>query len=314
MESGDSFRLVVRRGPQPNQVYELKDDVMNLGRDITNNISINDREVSRHHLRFTRSSDGFTVEDMGSTNGTFINGKRLSGSTFLRNGDMIGLGETVTLGYEAARPAGESSPYQGPAQTPATPPQEAAPAANSYQAPAQPPAANPYQAPTQPPAANPYQAQPPAANPYQAPQANPYQAQPNPPANPYPQQPAGYPPAAASDPYGQAGYGQADPYAQSAGYGTPDPAQAGYYNQPPGQPGYGAPPPPGYDYDPYAMREQGGGNSLRPVLIGCVGLMIFCCVATLVGFVLIDTFNLYCQLPVINSVLRALGLIACGAG
>ena len=103
MQANDNFRLVVRRGPQPNQVYDLNKDIITVGRDITNDITINDPEVSRHHMRFTRGAGGFTLEDLGSTNGTFVNGQRLTGAKPLSNGDMIGLGETVTLGYEMAR-------------------------------------------------------------------------------------------------------------------------------------------------------------------------------------------------------------------
>ena len=105
MQSSENFRLVVRRGPQPNQVYDLNKDIITIGRDITNDITINDPEVSRHHLRFTRGAGGFTLEDLGSTNGTFVNGQRLTGAKPLNNGDMLGLGETVTLGYEMARGA-----------------------------------------------------------------------------------------------------------------------------------------------------------------------------------------------------------------
>ncbi len=100
MQGNGGFRLVVRRGPQPNQVYELNKDIVALGRDITNDIVINDPEVSRHHCRMTRTPSGYTLEDLGSTNGTFINGQRVTGARPLVNGDMIGLGETVTLGYE----------------------------------------------------------------------------------------------------------------------------------------------------------------------------------------------------------------------
>lgn len=103
MQQSDNFRLVVRRGPQPNQVYDLNKDIITIGRDITNDITINDPEVSRHHLRFTRGAGGFTLEDLGSTNGTFVNGQRLTGAKPLNNGDMLGLGETVTLGYEMVR-------------------------------------------------------------------------------------------------------------------------------------------------------------------------------------------------------------------
>ncbi|MCC7452446.1 MAG: FHA domain-containing protein [Anaerolineae bacterium] len=107
MQSSGSFRLIVRRGPQPNQIYELNKDVISLGRDITNDIVINDPEVSRHHCRLTRGGGGYTMEDLGSTNGTFINGQRLTGARPLVGGDMVGLGETVTLGYESTIPAPE---------------------------------------------------------------------------------------------------------------------------------------------------------------------------------------------------------------
>ncbi|MCA9912586.1 MAG: FHA domain-containing protein, partial [Anaerolineae bacterium] len=91
------YRLVVKRGPNPNQIFELNGDVHNLGRDITNDIVINDREASRHHLRISHSVNGYMVEDLGSTNGTFLNGKRMTGAEEIKPGDMIGLGETVTL-------------------------------------------------------------------------------------------------------------------------------------------------------------------------------------------------------------------------
>lgn len=115
MFNSGGFRLVVRRGPQPNQVYELNKDRITIGRDITNEITVNDPEVSRHHCRLTRGQGGFTMEDLGSTNGTFINGRRLTGAQPLNQGDLIGLGETVTLAYEAsigAAPAAVApSPY-----------------------------------------------------------------------------------------------------------------------------------------------------------------------------------------------------------
>ena len=100
MQSTGSFRLIVRRGPNPNQIYELNKDIITIGRDITNDIVINDPEVSRHHSRMTRGSGGFTLEDLGSTNGTFVNGQRLTGARPLGSADMISLGETVTLAYE----------------------------------------------------------------------------------------------------------------------------------------------------------------------------------------------------------------------
>ena len=110
----DTYRLIVRRGPEPNKTFELDKDVLTLGRDITNDIVINDPEVSRHHARFTRGPHGYNMEDLGSTNGTFIAGQRVSGIIVLQPGTMIGLGETVTLGYETTRMPLEGSPASFP--------------------------------------------------------------------------------------------------------------------------------------------------------------------------------------------------------
>jgi hypothetical protein len=108
MYNNGGFRLVIRRGPQPNQVYELNQDMMTLGRDVNNEITVNDPEVSRHHCRLTRGPNGYTLEDLGSTNGTFVNGRRLTGAQPLNVGDLIGLGETVTLAYETSVGGGAS--------------------------------------------------------------------------------------------------------------------------------------------------------------------------------------------------------------
>jgi hypothetical protein len=264
MQGNDSYRLVVRRGPQPNQVHTLEEDVINVGRDITNTLVINDREVSRLHMRLMRGAEGYSIEDLGSTNGTFVNGKRVSGVTPLKNGDMVGMGETVTLGYEVVR-AGQQPPTQQPAQSPAQPPAQPSP---------QPPADGAPSAP-----ADNYDAyRPPAQQPAQQ-----------------PAQPASYQQDAPDAGYEPQGYDQQD-YDQQGGYYPPQ--------------NY-APPPPGYDYDPYAMREEGGSNTMRIFLFGCLGLMIFCCLITIVGVVLVDTLNLYCDLPIIRDVLEALGLLAC---
>src|SRR5258707_15583210 len=100
MQSNGTFRLIVRRGPQPNQIYELNKDIITLGRDITNDIVINDPEVSRHHCRLTRGGGGDTMEDLGSTNGTFFNRQRLTGGRPLFCGVMGGVGETAPPNYE----------------------------------------------------------------------------------------------------------------------------------------------------------------------------------------------------------------------
>lgn len=152
MQGSDGFRLVVRRGPQPNQVYGLNKDVITVGRDITNDIVINDPEVSRHHMRFTRGAGGYTLEDLGSTNGTFINGQRLTGAKPLSSDDLIGLGETVTLVYESAAPAPGKSPAELAEHLPPAAASPYAPGAAAPQARQPQPAPPPYSY-AQPPAA-----------------------------------------------------------------------------------------------------------------------------------------------------------------
>lgn len=237
MQGNDNFRLVVRRGPQPNQTYDLNKDIITVGRDITNDITINDPEVSRHHMRFTRGAGGFTLEDLGSTNGTFVNGQRLTGAKPLSNGDMIGLGETVTLGYELARPQGAGATVAN---------------------------------------------QPPQDSPYQAPG-----------------------PVMPEQPYSPAPVAPQAPAAPSYDYGAPQPAYGASPAQTPG----GAP---GYDYDPYAVREEEPRNTTRWIIIGCAGISLFCCCGSIAGLFLVDALNLWCRIPILYQILNAFGFYAAG--
>ena len=101
MQSGSSFRLVMQRGPTPGKSFEMVKDVVTIGRDVSSDIVINDAEMSRHHARLTRQGDTYAVEDLGSTNGTFVNSVRVVGGQALASKDIMGMGETVTLVYEA---------------------------------------------------------------------------------------------------------------------------------------------------------------------------------------------------------------------
>jgi pSer/pThr/pTyr-binding forkhead associated (FHA) protein len=95
------FRFVMRSGPAVGQTYTLEGDEITIGRDTTNKIAINDSEISRKHARLIRQGEGYVLEDFGSTNGTFVNGQRLSGLIGLKVGDLVALGENIALVYEA---------------------------------------------------------------------------------------------------------------------------------------------------------------------------------------------------------------------
>jgi LysM repeat protein len=102
--------LVMQRGPHPNLTYALEKDVLILGRDASADISINDQAVSRFHARLTRQGSQWVVEDIGSSNGTFVNGQRISGPTVLSPGAQLGLGSNVVLGVQLGAPAYAAAP------------------------------------------------------------------------------------------------------------------------------------------------------------------------------------------------------------
>lgn len=135
------FQFVMRSGPTPGMIFPLEGDQLIIGRDAVNAVAINDAEVSRKHARMTFQGGKYVLEDLGSTNGTFVNGQRLVSSTVLKSGDVVSLGEQIVLMYEglsadagatmigrkAARPAAAAAPVAAPATQYAAPAQPAAP-------------------------------------------------------------------------------------------------------------------------------------------------------------------------------------------
>jgi predicted component of type VI protein secretion system len=97
-----NFRLVMRSGPSVGKVYPLDKDEIFLGRDLNNDIVINDPEISRRHSRLFLQGNSYVLEDMGSTNGTFANGQRLMGTHILRPGDVVTFGERLSLVFESS--------------------------------------------------------------------------------------------------------------------------------------------------------------------------------------------------------------------
>jgi predicted component of type VI protein secretion system len=130
----ENCRLVMNQGPQPGQTFTLDQDLLMLGRDQGNHIVISDPQVSRRHARIMRQGDLVVIEDVGSTNGTFVNGMRLTGPHTLVDGDLIGLGDAVTLTYRGTGVA-TTEPIAGrPAVSPVPPPARAAAPPPAYAA------------------------------------------------------------------------------------------------------------------------------------------------------------------------------------
>jgi len=146
----DGFRLVMSQGPQPGQMFHLEKDSTSLGRDPGNDIMIDDPQVSRQHARIMRQGGLMVIEDLGSTNGTFANGMRLTGPHTLASGDMIGLGDAVALTYYGVGIAEIETVVRQPAAAPPSPSYAPSPSAP------QPPPPSAYTAaPPPPPAAPP---------------------------------------------------------------------------------------------------------------------------------------------------------------
>ncbi len=98
--AGAQYRLVVRQGPIPGQVFELNRNEVSIGRDISNDFVINDAEVSRKHARLILEGDRYKIEDLNSTNGTYIDGQRLIGPHVMAIGEIILFGDNVGVIFD----------------------------------------------------------------------------------------------------------------------------------------------------------------------------------------------------------------------
>ena len=76
LPSGSAL-LVVRRGPGAGSRFLLDQDLVTAGRHPESEIFLDDITVSRRHVEFARSGDGYTVTDVGSLNGTYVNRARV---------------------------------------------------------------------------------------------------------------------------------------------------------------------------------------------------------------------------------------------
>ena len=97
-----SGRLVVVKSAdlQDGEGFELNSAQLTIGRGNQNDIPIaTDEYASARHARFEPRQDGVWVQDLGSTNGTFLNGARLDRPRRLAQGDVVRVGET-DLRYE----------------------------------------------------------------------------------------------------------------------------------------------------------------------------------------------------------------------
>lgn len=158
-----THRLVLSVGPNAGRFFPIVKADTVIGREAGDDIIIMDPEISRKHARIFLQGASYFIEDLGSTNGTSLNGARIQVASPLRVGDVIKLGEKTSLVFE---PITEAETILNPnAQSPATIPAQGEPAFPPV------PAQMPYQLPVyqQMPPVQPAYQQPPVQTPYQQP-------------------------------------------------------------------------------------------------------------------------------------------------
>ena len=143
------------RGPLIGRTFALGDQPLTIGRAADNLVVIASPRASRHHAHIRREGAAFVIYDLGSANGTLVNGQRVQRAV-LQPGDLIDIGDEV-FRFEAGHQQDATLLSAPQAQPPAYPSQPQAP-------PAYPPQAQPPAYPSQPqaPPAYPPQAHPPS--------------------------------------------------------------------------------------------------------------------------------------------------------
>jgi hypothetical protein len=95
----------VELSTQPGQRFSAAGPLITIGRGPDNDIVVNDPEVSRRHVSLTWDGRRYIIQDLGTANGTFVNGARLTATQAVQSGDVIGLGATVALTFQTVAPA-----------------------------------------------------------------------------------------------------------------------------------------------------------------------------------------------------------------
>ncbi|MFW6096895.1 MAG: FHA domain-containing protein [Chloroflexota bacterium] len=118
--STNSGMIVVIKGPSTGLEVRLTEQETVIGRDERADLVFNSSAVSRRHARIILRNGQYAIQDLGSSNGTFVNGQRIEQSTVLKDGDEIGLGQAIVMRFSAIAgdgASGEGEPSSEDART-----------------------------------------------------------------------------------------------------------------------------------------------------------------------------------------------------
>jgi pSer/pThr/pTyr-binding forkhead associated (FHA) protein len=109
--------LIAHEGELEGERWVLDQERVTIGRAVDCDIVLPKRQVSRRHARIERVDDGYVLRDLGSKNGTYVNGQRVEGAPYrLKDGDEIQIALYVKLGFvgaDATVPLELTGPYRG---------------------------------------------------------------------------------------------------------------------------------------------------------------------------------------------------------
>lgn len=106
--------LIIKYENQPAQQWSMKQDVVVVGRGEESDLVVDERQVSRQHIRIYRDGEAYFIQDLESKNGTWVNGQQLKGTRKLQDGDEILLALTVRIQFIGSG-ATSPLPFEPPA-------------------------------------------------------------------------------------------------------------------------------------------------------------------------------------------------------
>ena len=89
VEGLSGYAIVVERGPRAGLSFLLKEGNTTVGRHPESDIFLNDVTISRQHCRFMVNGDSLSIEDSGSTNGTYVNDERVDSATLVAGDEVL---------------------------------------------------------------------------------------------------------------------------------------------------------------------------------------------------------------------------------
>ncbi|MGD2178014.1 MAG: FHA domain-containing protein [Anaerolineae bacterium] len=117
MTQQDRPILIAYEGALEGERWVLDQDEITIGRSLDCDVVLPKRQVSRHHARIERCDGGYLLRDLGSKNGTFVNGQQVRGEPYrLKDGDEIQIALYIKMGFvgaDATVPLELTGPYKG---------------------------------------------------------------------------------------------------------------------------------------------------------------------------------------------------------